>query len=1117
MTLRPLQVTTIGIAAALLAAWLLPRALPVVALRQSVTRNVVLVRADSFFRAHELAPANARSAVRFEANDSLRTFVELAGGGHDSLNALVRGDDVAPFAWTVRAFAPDNPREARVSFAPDGRIIAFQRLLADTDARPTVTADSGRRLAAHVLDDWINDRSDRWTLVTASYETKAASGRVDRIYTFERKDRRIGGAPIRTDVAIAGDLPARVRPYVRIPESFQRRYAEMRSANDLLALLATLGVVGVGIAGMVALTRYARAHQVRWRESLTVAGVIGVLTLAAGLNEIPGSWFWYDTAMSPVTFRILQFLLALTMGVSTVVVTGLTLAAAEVATRHAFPWQLDWWKLWRYRGTKEVASRVGAGYAVAAIAFAYVAAFYLVTRTLFGWWVPSELLDDPNLIASPMPWLSGIAVSLNAGVWEEALFRALPLSLLSLWVGQRPRRRWWMAAGVVASALIFGFAHAEYESWPPYSRGVEIFLDATFWAVLFLAFGLLVTVVAHFVYDLVLFGIFATAGNAIEYRVTAAIILLALLSPAIVVLWRGMRQRGFRPAPDDARFAAWVPEPAREQAAVSPPPRPSGGLTSRSRRLALAAFVVGVVAAVASPPERPLGPSFTANRHRAALVADSVLRARGGDPAAWKRLVGIGRDTLDAWPRFLRKHKLVAEGQTLATTYAPPAWWIVRYVRTAGTAAERVDEWRVRVRPDGQPLDARHLIPDSARRSAVDTTMVRRIALATLARQGIDTTRLRESKFEETARPQRRDATVTWTDTTVKLPEGAAARAWVQLAGDEPVVARRGVELPEVFLRADRARQTNRLATTGIVASILLALVIVGAIVVTRRRAPVIDDLKRTKTGTLAVLGAIVLLSTLSNLNSLPSRLVTYDTAEPWDRFVTTTALGFVSAIPVSLLLLGLLLVADALRRRIGVPFFPEPSSSRGSKDVLAAGLGLGAVAHLVGQADMAASRDRVPDAATTVLDRVWPQLAGVVDLPVNVLVTVTLAAIPILVLGGITRRWSLRLAVVVAVMIVLGAVGWQLRDADLTREYANPVLVLGGLVLLSLAIVRWGTIAAASWIVAALTFDGLSALNGATFDRVAAERVGAVLTTLVSVGLIALCWWHVRRTTPPR
>src|SRR6266480_4783858 len=253
-------VVLMALASAATAAWLFPRAFPIVALKQSLTRDVALARADSFFRAHTLAPAGARIVVRFQGNDSLRTFVELAGGGHDSLNALVRGNDVAPFTWSVRAFVPGDAHEARIHFAPDGRIIGFDRKLADVDRRPAISADSGRRIAEHVLDTWIDDRADRWKLVAASYETKKTSGRIDRTYTFERADRRIGGAPIRAEVVIGGDSPIRVRSFVEIPESFRRRYGEMRSANDLLALIASLGILAVAIAGIAFLFRSARAR-----------------------------------------------------------------------------------------------------------------------------------------------------------------------------------------------------------------------------------------------------------------------------------------------------------------------------------------------------------------------------------------------------------------------------------------------------------------------------------------------------------------------------------------------------------------------------------------------------------------------------------------------------------------------------------------------------------------------------------------------------------------------------------------------------------------------------------------------------------------------------------------
>jgi membrane protease YdiL (CAAX protease family) len=1063
----------------------------------------VRARADSFFRAHSLALPGARTAVRFEGNDSLRTFVELAGGGHDSLNALVRGNDVAPFTWAVRAFVPGNPREARVEFAPDGRIIGFERRLSDADRRPAVSADSGQRMAGITLGTWINDRTDRWKFITSSYETKKISGRVDRTYTFERIDRRIGGAPIRAEVVIAGDAPARIESFVEIPESFRRRYAEMRSWNDLIALIATLGFVGIAIVGIVVLNRFSRERQVRWREPMVVGAVIGALALAAALNELPGNWFSYDTAVAPATFLGTQVFLSVLLGLTTALLVGFTLAAAEVSTRHAFPRHLDWWKLWRFRGTRDVASRVGGGYAVAAIGFAYVTIFYLITQKLFGWWVPGELLDDPNQIASPMPWISGIAASLNAGVWEESLFRALPLSLLSLWIGQRARRRWWLAGGVVASALIFGFAHANYESWPPYSRGVEIFLDACFWAVLFINFGLIVTVIAHFVYDLVLFGLFAASGSSVEYRVTAAILGVALLSPALAVLWRWVRQRGLTSAPEEARFAAWTRAETtdRDEPIV---PRQAGVFTTRARRLAMAAVVLGVVVAVARPPRPTLGPEFTADRQHVLRAADSVLLSHGGNPAGWTRLTGTGTDTLAAWPRFLRLHKIVRDAQKFASTYEPSTWWTVRYVHTAGTAAQRAEEWRVRLWPDGRPLDMRYLIPDSARRNSIDSSNLRRVALASLAREGIDTSTLQESEVKEDQRPQRRDVTVTYTDTAVKLPDGAAARAWVQIAGDQPLVARRGVELPEAFLRADREQQTTRMLIGGAGFVLLFGLVVVAAILVKRRRPIRVDDGKLDRRDNIKLVGVFFVLATLSGLNSLPLGLFRYDTTHSWGNFLGTTALGFVLSIPLILIVIGLWHALSALRRRVGIPMLPSGSSLTAANEMLIAGLGLGGVLYAVAHLDALFPRATIPPTPTTMLNYEFPLFVGIPDIPMSTMMMVALLGIPLLVVALLSRRWSLRVLCLAVMVALLGASAWTSGVAG-EADPIRAILGILGVAVMSVAIVAWGSLSAWSWIVAALAFQALSGLRNAAYGPVWQARGAGLLILLVTSALIAL------------
>jgi membrane protease YdiL (CAAX protease family) len=1070
-----------AIAAAATGAWLFPRAFPIVALKPSLTRDVALARADSFFRAHSLPPPAARTAVRFRADDSLRTFVELAGGGHDSLNALVSGRDLAPFSWSVRAFVPDDPHEARVDFAPDGRIIGFERKLADADPRPEVRADSGQRLAESVLNAWIDPRNGVWKPLTASYETKRTSGRIDRTYTFERTDRRIGGAPIRTQVRIAGDAPVLVRTYVEIPESFRRRYAEMRSWNDLLALVASLGILAIAIVG----------------------SIVGALAFIAAINDIPGNWFSYDTAMSPATFQAMQLLLALLIGVMTGLVLAVTLAAAEAANRAAFPWHFDWWKLWKYRGTREIASRVGGGYAVAAIGFAYVAVFYLITRNLFGWWVPSELLDDPNQIASPMPWISGIALSLNAGVWEEALFRALPLSLLALWVGPRPTRRWWLAGGVIASALIFGFAHANYESWPPYSRGVEIFIEASFWAVLFINFGVIVTMIAHFVYDLVLFSIFVASGTAIQYRVTATIVVIALQAPAIVVVWRWIRQRGLVPAPDDARFAAWTPLAAEASAAL-PVVRPVGELSARGRNLAIAAAVLGIIVAVARPPKPPLGPPFTAERQQVLRTADSMLVAHGGSPSGWKRFTTIGTDAMDAWPRYLRQYKLVSEARHFATTYEPPTWWTVRYIHTGGTPAQRIEEWRVRVRPDGKPLDTRHLVPDSASGPSPDSSAFRQIAIAALARDGIDTSTLQESELEETARPARLDATVTYNDTAVKLPAGAVAHAWVDIAGDQPLVARRGIELPEAFLRSDRERQTNRRLIAGMCILLLLAFVGTAAIVVKRRRPVIVDDGKLDRKDTIALIGVLTLLAMLSALNSLPSRLYQYDTARSWGNFVAATVLGFLGLIPLALIVVGLWLALNSVRRRAGIPMLDGPPSGPTANAMLSVGVGLGGILFALARPDALSLGAAMPRMPTTSLNDLSPLFTGIPNIPMITLVSVAIVGIPLLAVAALSRRWSLRALMIALFVALLAVVG--LSGSPVTDVRPVGVALAGvGVVIVAIGLIFGGSRSAWSWVVAALFYQALTGLRNAAYAPVWQQRGGGALTILVAGALIAV------------
>jgi membrane protease YdiL (CAAX protease family) len=1098
---RSPRLALLALAALLLggaAAALFPRAFPTLSPRIALTREEAIARSRELARAHGLAPAGSRAAARFDRDEALMTWVELGAGGKDTLAALVRGRDVALFAWRVRLFAPGSPREARIVWAADGRLVGVERTLPDSARRPALPAAAARALADSVLVRWGARDPARWRLAAASERTVPQSGRLDRSYTYERTDRTVGGAPIRAEVRIAGDLPAAVREEVEVPERFERRYGEMRSANDFLALLAQLAVPILGIMGAWALVRLGRRRAVRWRPAIAAGAVMGALYAAIVLNELPSSWFDYRTETAPATW-IAQWLVgAVAAGAAMGLTTALLVAMAESLERAAFPRHVDWWRAWRARGTREVATLVAGGYALAAFGFAYTAAFYLVTREAFGWWVPSDVLDDPNQIATTLPWLAAIAESLRAAVQEEALFRAVPLGFLAWRFRASPRRGAILAAGVVGSALVFAFGHANYPSWPPYSRGVELLLESVLWGIVFIRWGILPTVIAHFVYDLVWFGLFALGGSDIAYRVTFGVVALALLLPALAVAWRAARARGLTTLGVEGTFGAWAPA-ARAEREPHAPLALARPLSAGARVAALLVAAAGAASLLLLGRGGTVGPPFTVGRERAVAIADSVMRARGADPRAWRALAATEARADARLARFLAAHDADSLRAPLAA-HDPPAAWLVRHVRTGGAAQARAEEWRTRIAPDGRVVEVAHHVPEDAPAPDAPPEAVRTAARAAAAASGLDPSRLAERELRTIPRPRRRDARVVLADTSLALPAGAEARVAVTVVGGTAERVERGVHLPDVFERADRAR-IDDLLVVGSVALAALLLVLGAAALALMRRDP-LDEPQAPRRALAAGLAAVAAVELARAADLFPARLAEWDTATPWTTWLATLALATAAAALLAMVVGGLWYAADEARRRIGIPAVPGRGSAR---DVLLAGAALGLLpTALAGAAALLGARD--PALPTTVLDRLTPLASRTLDAAHGALLALPIVAGAGAVLAEAARTRG-RLALLVA---VLGAAlaPWLVL--------AEPRLDLGGAAAAGVALALvgagaaalWGRLSASAWVVGALVAAG----GGAAARALAAgTAVDAWSAWLAAAAMAALAAWVAR------
>ncbi|MBA4071689.1 MAG: hypothetical protein C0497_07625 [Gemmatimonas sp.] len=1080
------------------AAALFPRAFPILSVDQRLTGPIARQKADSFAVAHDLPRTGTRMAARFTADSKTQIFLDLDGGA-DTVRAVARGTDHALYRWQVRRFTPGEVRETNVTLAPDGRVIGFRRTLADSEPRPSLGVDSARALAERVREVWLGEPSARWVLVSSSYDTKAASNRIDRTFVFERTGRRLLGAPLRLKVVIGGDLPIEATRSVDVPQTFERRFTEMRAANALLASLSGIGQVALLFACVLALLRFSKDGGIRWRPALVAGGVIGLLVAGAGVNSLPLAWYDYDTATSAATFRLQSIGTVVLEGLLTAVLVGLTLAAAEAATRRAFPSQLDWWQWWKARGTRQVAGQVLGGYAVAAFGLLYVCLFYLMARQLLGWWTPSEMLDDPNQVATRLPWLGGLAISLQAGVWEEAMFRVLPLSLLAIWAKDRPHRTRIMALGVVGTALVFGFAHASYLSWPAYSRGVELFIESSLWAVIVLAFGPLPAMLGHFLYDFVLFSLFAGAGSGLAYRVTTAIAVLIGLAPAAAVAWTVWRNRGLAEATASQSLGAWI-QPPREAATPVTTAHRESRLTPRSRTMALVAGVVGILLTMVVPSREPLGPRLTADRATAVRVADSALASRGVVTSGWTALSRVARDTMDALPRFLVREHAESLAQPLASSIHPAAWWVVRYVRPRGTLAERAEEWRVRVWPNGRLLDVRHLLADTAWRDSVGDDQARALARRALASARLDTLRFVEARLAADVKPpnaagaRRKDITITYTDTVRHLPGQALARAWVTMAGNEVTVVRQGLELPEAFRRDDRQRQLTRVMISGALIFGLLGLLLIGVFYVRRYRANVVEDRPLGARRLWIAAGVLALTLGVSLLNELPRALASYDTAVEWRSFLGSTLVFGVISLAMVGVLLGMWLAFDGLRRRVGVPFV---RASDTWPDVLRAAVGLaGTFAAIFAALRWARVRAMPMSVGDASLDSALPWLVQVLSLPVDVVMRVVVPALAVFVVLLLARTVAARAGLGLVIVLLVGGT-LAAMEADLPAlRYPTA---LGAVAVLSvpaavLALRHYAAGSAITWFAASILMSLFDATRSMFESATAEERAGAAL-----------------------
>ncbi len=824
-------------AVALFVAWrLFPLAIPLVNLDIKLGRAEAIAKAVDIAGRLALAPADARSAARFSHDQETQNYVELEGGGKTAFAALVAGDTFAPYWWDVRLFRPGEADEAILRFRPDGAPWGFVRKRPEgfvPVGSMAVDRESARRIAeARARDDWNVDFGN-FRLLEATQQTRT-TGRVDHGFVYERTAGNIADSRFRLRLSVTGDALTEVTHFVHVPESFERRYSELRSANDAIARAAGL-VAGVlyGVGGCIlGVLWLLRRRFLLWRPAVLAGFVVGGLLGAASLANTPSEWFDFDTAQSVTTFWLRAAGTAAGLTFAGGLAYSLVFMAAESLSRRAFADHPQLWRVWSRDAapTTAVLGRTAGGYLFVPIALGLIAAFYYVTNHFLGWWQPSESLTDPEILGSAVPALGPIAIALQAGFMEECLFRAVPLSLAALIGARYGHRTAALALAVVVQALVFGGGHANYPGFPSYSRLVELFVPAILWALIFLRFGLVPTILLHALFDLALMSIPIFLADAPGVLPSRALVIAAGLVPVAIVIARRIAGGSWRELPDRLRNGAWRPPAAAARSGPHPSAATESRITGRVAFFQRALPVLGVAGFVAWALATPFHadvPSLQMSRGEAEAIANAALVSRGvalGPEWRQASIVRLASEDPSRW----EGHKFVwrvagrdAYAKLIGNTLPPPLWE-VRYARFDGDVDERAEEWRVTVDGRRNVRQIRHALPESR----AGARLVREEALV-LARKAVkdrldlDPSTLTVVGAEEQQLPARADWAFTFAEPLADVGTDGEARILVTIAGDEIAGYGRYVHVPESWLRAERELSGNTLLLRMVLAGVL--------------------------------------------------------------------------------------------------------------------------------------------------------------------------------------------------------------------------------------------------------------------------------------------------------
>ncbi len=880
------------------------QAFPEASIDFRVTRDEAKEQAVDFIAARGFDLADYRHSAIFRYDNQTKTFLERELGLEGATQVI--GDPVQLWRWSNRWVRELEKEEFQATVTTSGELVSFSHLIEEEAPGASLEEAEARRLAEAFLTAELG--RDLAALDFVEAQAQERPNRIDYTFSWKLRDFSVGDAHYRFYVRLQGDQIGGFGEYLKIPEAWERDYAELRSHNETTGLVAGTLLILTILAMLVSFFIGVRARDIRWKTAAVFGGIAAVLTLLAQLNNLPLTAFDYDTTDTYGSFLTGQLLNSLFAAAGQGILIFFLTAAAEPLYRRYYANQIQIGGQFTPAGLRTKRFLLGTilGLAMTPAFLAYQVLFY-ITAEQFGSWGPAYI-PYSEMVNTYIPWIMVLLIGFMPAVSEEFISRAFSIPFLHKYLKFR-----WVA--VVIAGLIWGFAHANYPQQPFYIRGIEVGIAGIVVGYIFLRFGILAPLVWHYTIDALYTSLILFRSSNSYFVVSAALSAGLMLLPLAVALVLYLRQRRFADptpllnksaAPPASEAAA--DEPTAQQPAVPPPTFSYTPLSKRRLGWAVAVVVLSL-GFFALEYEKPLDfVDVHLTQGEAEAKAVEHLEATGADPSTYE-VVTYYQNQPDAMAiRYILERDSVAVVNRLYQEDLLASLWVTRFFRYG-----EKEEYRVAVHPeDGSLYSINHLLAEEAEGADLEEAQAQAIAVDHLRSFGFEPEQLELKESSSEKLPNRRDHRFVFeaVEGDARNVDELRYRVRVNVAGDEPVSIYRFLKVPEAWAREREEGTTLKTALSGLLIVLIAAVVIHGLWLLVRRVrneglvwAPLIK---------IAAIGAAFLL--LEFLNGLSVVERAYDTRLTLSIFTITQILSFVlGSLGVGLMILAALGLATSL------------------------------------------------------------------------------------------------------------------------------------------------------------------------------------------------------------